>query len=110
MLAMALGRPLGTEDSDCDVEMPIPIDDIDLVDYFAKLEAEGNSPSSSREILPEKAHNSLMAGFNALTELYVIVGRVLRTVYAVDAVEVCKTVSGILMTGGTSTDRALLRA
>lgn len=35
---------------------------------------------------------SLMAGFNALTELYVIVGRVLRTVYAVDAVEKCKEV------------------
>ncbi|KAG8893648.1 hypothetical protein FRC01_013459 [Tulasnella sp. 417] len=31
-----------------------------------------------------------MAGFNALTELYVIVGKVLRTVYAVDAVEICK--------------------
>ncbi|KAG8914061.1 hypothetical protein FRC00_000909 [Tulasnella sp. 408] len=38
----------------------------------------------------ELSNKSLMAGFNALTELYVIVGKVLRTVYAVDAVESCK--------------------
>ena len=94
MLAAALGRPLGTEDSDCDVEMPLPIDDDDLAAHFTRLVNAGDSPSLRDEpgVLPEGASMSLMAGFNALTELYIIVGRVLRTVYRVDAVETCKEV------------------
>lgn len=94
MLAGALGRPLGTEDSDCDAEMPLPIDDVDLEAHFRSLIDSGASPSlrDLPEASLELSEKSLMAGFNALTQLYVIVGKVLRTVYAVDAVEVCKEV------------------
>ncbi|KAG5220789.1 zinc cluster transcription factor [Salix suchowensis] len=34
MLALALGRPLGVNDSDCDVEMPVEVDDDHLSEYF----------------------------------------------------------------------------
>ncbi|KAG9016252.1 hypothetical protein FRB90_003606 [Tulasnella sp. 427] len=92
MLAGTLGRPLGTEDSDCDVELPLPIDDVDLPAHFQTVVEMGASPSMRDlpEASIELSNKSLMAGFNALTELYVIVGKVLRTVYAVDAVEACK--------------------
>jgi hypothetical protein len=71
MLALALGRPLGVEDSDCDVEFPVDVDDDDLPDYFS-----GEQMSRS--------HPSLMAGFISLTSLYKVAGRVLREVYAID--------------------------
>ncbi|KAG9009294.1 hypothetical protein FRB94_012240 [Tulasnella sp. JGI-2019a] len=90
MLAVALGRPLGTEDSDCDVELPIPVDDINLSAHFQAIAEAGGSPSLRNLPGFEPASTSLMAGFNALTQLHVIVGKILRTVYAVDAVDSCK--------------------
>ncbi|KAG1753815.1 fungal-specific transcription factor domain-containing protein [Suillus paluster] len=71
MLALALGRPLGIEDADCDVEMPVAVDDENLADYFSGAN------------LPQKVP-SLMTGALALTTLYQIAGRVLRQVYAID--------------------------
>ena len=35
MLALALGRPLAIEDTDCDVEIPVELDDEQLPQYFA---------------------------------------------------------------------------
>ncbi|KAI0316712.1 fungal-specific transcription factor domain-containing protein [Amylostereum chailletii] len=74
MLALALGRPLGAEDSDCDVELPVAIDDDHLPEYFAGSPMANDSPS-------------LMAGFIALTSLYKIAGRVMRQVYGIDKQE-----------------------
>ncbi|KAJ7095169.1 fungal-specific transcription factor domain-containing protein [Mycena belliarum] len=71
MLALALGRPLGVNDSDCDVEYPVEVDDEHLPEYF------------SGAALPER-QPSLMAGSVALTGLYKIAGRVLREVYALE--------------------------
>ncbi|KAJ1311719.1 hypothetical protein OPQ81_010190 [Rhizoctonia solani] len=71
MLAVALGRPVGIDDSDCDVELPVPLDDEALQDFFARKPVDRSSPS-------------LMYGFIALTTLYKIAGKVLRSVYALD--------------------------
>ncbi|KAF8917781.1 fungal-specific transcription factor domain-containing protein [Mucidula mucida] len=70
MLAVALGRPLGINDSDCDVEFPIEVDD-DLLPQFL------SDPEMEKPM-------SLMTGFIALTKLYKIAGRVLREVYALE--------------------------
>ncbi|KAF7355118.1 hypothetical protein MSAN_01427400 [Mycena sanguinolenta] len=69
MLALALGRPLGVNDTDCDVELPVEVDDEHLPEYFA-----GAS-------IPQP---SLMTGAVALIRLYKIGGRVLREVYALE--------------------------
>lgn len=71
MLALALGRPLGVEDSDCDVELPVDVDDEYLPEYFSGV-----------NISPK--HASLMSGTIAIANLYQIAGRVLRQVYAID--------------------------
>ncbi|KAJ6539127.1 fungal-specific transcription factor domain-containing protein [Mycena capillaripes] len=71
MLALALGRPLGINDSDCDVEYPVEVDDEHLPDYFAGATLPQRQPS-------------LMTGAIALTGLYKIGGRVLREVYALE--------------------------
>lgn len=71
MLALALGRPLGTEDRDCDVELPVAIDDDQLPAYFAGAPLQSDQPA-------------LMTGFTALVSLYGIAGRVLRKVYPVN--------------------------
>ncbi|KAI3596720.1 hypothetical protein WG66_016356 [Moniliophthora roreri] len=71
MLALALGRPLGIEDADCDVEAPVDVDDDLLPEYF-----------SGANIKPP--HLSLMTGYIALIKLYQIAGRVLRKVYALE--------------------------
>lgn len=71
MLALALGRPLGIEDTDCDVELPIDVDDELLPEYFAGATISREPPQ-------------LMKGFIDLTILYRIGGRVLRQVYAID--------------------------
>ncbi|OCH94255.1 hypothetical protein OBBRIDRAFT_769925 [Obba rivulosa] len=71
MLALALGRPLGIEDSDCDVELPIDVDDDNLLQYFAGATINNTTPP-------------LMRGFIELTLLYRIGGQVLRQVYALD--------------------------
>ena len=71
MLALALGRPLGIADSDCDVEIPVDIDDEQLPDYFAGATMPQGAPT-------------LMRGFIELCSLYKIAGRVLRQVYALD--------------------------
>jgi hypothetical protein len=69
MLAVALGRPLGIDDSDCDVELPLDLDDEELPIFFAGPEVTRAAPS-------------LMNGFVALCKLYIIAGRLLRQVYA----------------------------
>ncbi|KAI0254283.1 fungal-specific transcription factor domain-containing protein [Lactifluus subvellereus] len=74
MLALALGRPIGAEDVDCDVELPIDIDDDFLPDYFAGAPMTSETPS-------------LMTGFISLISLYNIAGRVMRQVYGVDMVD-----------------------
>ncbi|RPD61888.1 hypothetical protein L226DRAFT_72642 [Lentinus tigrinus ALCF2SS1-7] len=71
MLALALGRPLAIEDADCDVEIPVELDDELLPQYFA------GAPM-------QQGHISLMRGFVELVSLYRIAGRVLREVYALD--------------------------
>ncbi|KAH9943098.1 fungal-specific transcription factor domain-containing protein [Epithele typhae] len=71
MLALALGRPLAIEDRDCDVEIPVELDDEQLPQYF------------SGATLPP-GHVPLMRGFIELISLYKIAGRVLREVYAID--------------------------
>ncbi|TBU32080.1 fungal-specific transcription factor domain-containing protein [Dichomitus squalens] len=71
MLALALGRPLAIEDADCDVEIPVELDDELLPQYFAGA------------LLP-RGQISLMRGFIELISLYRIAGRVLREVYALD--------------------------
>jgi hypothetical protein len=70
MLALALGRPIGAEDSDCDVELPVSIDDDQLASYFDGAPLQSEQPA-------------LMAGFCALCTLYGIAGRVMRQVYGV---------------------------
>ncbi|KAF8324419.1 fungal-specific transcription factor domain-containing protein [Cantharellus anzutake] len=88
MLAVALGRPLGIDDSDCDIELPLDIDDVALPTYFTAGQNTSASPSSEADAaakqpnLPESP--SLMKGFNALTCLFKIAGQVLRQVYAID--------------------------
>ncbi|KAG8218413.1 hypothetical protein J3R82DRAFT_4038 [Butyriboletus roseoflavus] len=72
MLALALGRPLGVEDSDCDVELPVDADDEWLPEYFTGVQLSQKPPS-------------LMSGTIALVTLYQIAGRVLRQVYAIDS-------------------------
>lgn len=72
MLALALGRPLGIEDSDCDAELPVDIDDEWLPEYFTGVQLSQKPPS-------------LMSGTIALVTLYQIAGRVLRQVYAIDS-------------------------
>ncbi|KAG6833786.1 hypothetical protein H0H87_001218 [Tephrocybe sp. NHM501043] len=71
MLALALGRPLGINDLDCDVEQPVEIDDDRLPEYFSGATMPQRQPS-------------LMTGSVALNNLYEIGGRVLRQVYALD--------------------------
>lgn len=71
MLALALGRPLGINDSDCDVELPVEVDDEHLPEYFT------GAPMAHRQL-------SLMTGTVALIKLYEIGGRVLRQVYALE--------------------------
>lgn len=71
MLALALGRPLGINDSDCDVEFPVEVDDESLPEYFGGA-------------LIQQTHPSLMSGFVQLTKLYEIGGRVLRQVYGLE--------------------------
>ncbi|EJT97573.1 hypothetical protein DACRYDRAFT_119248 [Dacryopinax primogenitus] len=70
LLAVALGRPLGIEDSDCDVELPLPLDDEAL-----RLHLEGQ---------PMGEPSTIMVGFIALTDLAKIGGQMLRQVYAVN--------------------------
>jgi hypothetical protein len=71
MLALALGRPIGAEDVDCDVELPIAFDDDFLPDFLAGAPITSETPS-------------LMTGFTSLVSLYRIAGRVMRQVYGVD--------------------------
>jgi Fungal specific transcription factor domain len=75
MLALALGRPIGAEDVDCDVELPIAFDDDFLPDFFAGAPITSETPS-------------LMTGFTSLVSLYRIAGRVMRQVYGVDMADI----------------------
>ena len=71
MLALALGRPLGIEDTDCDAELPEPCDDDELEQFFSGQIIQRQQPA-------------LMSGFIALVQLYKIAGRICRQVYAID--------------------------
>lgn len=71
MLALALGRPLGINDWDCDVEMPVDVDDDNLPEYFS------GAPITQRQ-------PSLMAGTINMIKLYEIAGRILRQVYTLE--------------------------
>jgi hypothetical protein len=71
MFALTLGRPLGIEDSDCDVELPVDVEDEYLPQYFSGAHMADTQPS-------------LMAGFVAFVTLYKIAGFVLRRVYALE--------------------------
>ncbi|KAF9534400.1 fungal-specific transcription factor domain-containing protein [Crepidotus variabilis] len=71
MLAIALGRPLGVNDADCDVELPVDVDDEHLPEYFS-----GATMNQKQQ--------SLMTGNIALIKLYEIGGRILRQVYALE--------------------------
>lgn len=71
MLALALGRPLGINDSDCDVEMPVDVDDENLPEYYS------GAPITQRQ-------PSLMSGMIHMIKLYEIAGRLLRQVYALE--------------------------
>ncbi|KAF9449897.1 hypothetical protein P691DRAFT_811456 [Macrolepiota fuliginosa MF-IS2] len=71
MLALALGRPLGINDSDCDVEMPVDVDDENLPEYYS------GAPITKRQ-------PSLMSGTIHMIKLYEIAGRLLRQVYALE--------------------------
>ena len=85
MLAVALGRPLGIDDVDCDVELPLDIDDVALPKYFASLSPGGKNGQNNTVATAEVPITpSLMKGFNALTCLFKIAGQVLRSVYALD--------------------------
>ena len=71
MFALTLGRPLGIEDSDCDVELPVDVEDEHLPQYFGGALMTDKQPS-------------LMAGFIAFITLYKIAGSMLRRVYALE--------------------------
>jgi len=71
MFALTLGRPLGVEDSDCDVELPVDVEDEYLPQYFGGAHMTDKQPS-------------LMAGFIAFVTLYKIAGYMLRRVYALE--------------------------
>lgn len=71
MLALALGRPLGINDTDCDVELPVCVDDDRLAEYYSGGPGQQDS-------------TSLMHGFVLLIKLYEIAGRVLREVYSLE--------------------------
>jgi hypothetical protein len=70
MLAIALGRPLGVDDRDCDTELPTQVDDDDLQAFLDSKLAQQTTPSP-------------MVGFVALSALFKIGGEVLRRVYSV---------------------------
>lgn len=70
MLALALGRPLGVDDRDCDAEFPIQVDDDHLQAFLDNKLAQQTSPSP-------------MVGFVALSALFKIGGEVLRRIYSV---------------------------
>ncbi|KAK7471016.1 hypothetical protein VKT23_002429 [Stygiomarasmius scandens] len=67
VLSMALGRPAGTHDDDCDADMPAQLDDAQLTAL-----RDGNAVSSQEK--------SFMTGFVALLRIYVIAGRIMRFV------------------------------
>ncbi|KAH8113420.1 fungal-specific transcription factor domain-containing protein [Phellopilus nigrolimitatus] len=71
MLAMALGRPIGIEDTDCDADYPVEFDDDELPEFFSGAPMQRSQPS-------------LMVGFIALVDLYKIAGRVCRQIYGID--------------------------
>lgn len=70
---MALGRPLGIDDNDCDAEYPFEVDDEDLQEFFSGSQ------------MMAKPQPSLMVGFIALCDLYRIGGRVCRQIYGIDS-------------------------
>ncbi|KAF8528868.1 fungal-specific transcription factor domain-containing protein [Hysterangium stoloniferum] len=70
MLAIALGRPFGVDDRDCDTEFPLQVDDDHLQAFFD-------------ERLPQQTTPSPMVGFVALSALFKIGGEVMRRVYSV---------------------------
>ncbi|KAF9036042.1 hypothetical protein BDZ89DRAFT_471228 [Hymenopellis radicata] len=68
LLSMALGRPSGAHDDDCNVELPVELDDAQLL-----ASSEGSVP---------RPGSSNMTGFIALLKIYVIAGKVMRFVHS----------------------------
>ncbi|PBL02106.1 hypothetical protein ARMGADRAFT_954261 [Armillaria gallica] len=69
VLSIALGRPSGAHDDDCNVEMPAELDDAQLL-----ASVEGAPITKTGE--------SFMTGFVALLEIYIIAGKVMRFVHS----------------------------
>ncbi|KAF5370065.1 hypothetical protein D9758_001384 [Tetrapyrgos nigripes] len=65
VLSLALGRPSGIHDDDCDVDMPAEWDDLQLTSL-----RDGNAVSAQE--------TSFMTGFVALLGFYVVAGKVMR--------------------------------
>lgn len=84
IVSISLGRPLSIEDLDCDIQLPLDMDDDD-VEAADKQVAEYASRRSSIEPSParfepksSKPGGTWMSGFIALCKLYVWAGRVHR--------------------------------
>ncbi|CEH18760.1 TRANSCRIPTION FACTOR PDR1-RELATED [Ceraceosorus bombacis] len=75
-----LGRPVCIQDEDFDVDEPLAVDDMFLIDAAAT----GNPPSQPVE------KPSLLAGFVASIRLDQIIGRTLRTIYAIGKAKVSR--------------------
>ena len=72
MFALTLGQLPGIEDSECDVELPVDVEDEDLPQYFGGARITDGSPS-------------LMAGFIALIMLYKSASHMARRAYPLEA-------------------------
>lgn len=72
-MSIGLGRPLGVEDLDIDVALPVAIGDKELAD----LPADRYDAPDNFEEPPE----GTMSGFIALTKLCKIAGRVAQVLY-----------------------------
>jgi len=68
LLAICLGRPMGVEDSDCNCEIPLDMDDLQLEAYCKELPTLRTKPSTP----------SRLAGFIAFSRLCQISGKILR--------------------------------
>ncbi|KAJ7590742.1 fungal-specific transcription factor domain-containing protein [Mycena floridula] len=67
VLSIALGRPCGAHDDDCNIEMPTELDDTQLLDS-----------SDGKTVIPDPS--SYMVGYIALLRIYVIAGKISRLV------------------------------
>ncbi|ORX40691.1 fungal-specific transcription factor domain-domain-containing protein [Kockovaella imperatae] len=69
LVSVSLGRPLGIEDLDIDVALPLPVDDTAMRRFSKDTD------------IPEEPEKSTISGFIALTKLCKIAGRVAQLLY-----------------------------